>query len=131
MEIQATAMPPVGPYVAVDGFVADSELAGAPEMPADLLRAPLPQQEHVHDGVLLGCVVPTDPRPAPAPVGPFLRLAIAVVAIVEATVARKLPGDGAAVPAKGSGDGGGTMSFLSKQRDRIPLFRGELAVRHG
>jgi hypothetical protein len=23
------------------------------------------------------------------------------------------------------------MSFLSKQRDRIPVFRGELAVRHG
>ena len=121
----------IGPHVSVDRFVTDSELAGALEVTTNLLGAPLQDQEGIHERVLCGRVLPPEARASSPAIGAFLGFAVAVVSVVAAAVTGKFTRNGAAVSPERSGNRRGTVPFLSEQRNRIPLFRGELVVRHG
>jgi len=131
MHMKVATVSLIGPDMTVNGFMADLELSCTSQMPADLLRAPLQYQQSVDDPVLcFGVVFAAAGAPSSA-VGAFLCFAVAIVTVVDTTVSGDLPTDSASVSPKDSGDGGGTIAFLSKQRDRIPLVRGELVILHG
>lgn len=131
MEVEPAPTLLIGPHVPVDCFVTDSELPRAPKVTANLLGAPLQDQESVYERVLGGRVLPPETRASSPSVGALLGFAVAVISIVAAAVTRKFTRNGAAVPPEGSGNRRGAAPFLSEQRNRIPLFRGELVVRHG
>src|SRR5690606_39784041 len=67
----------------------------------------------------------------PAPVRAFLGLAVAIRPIQGAAIALQLAADRAAAAAKHPRDRSCRVAFLPQQRQRIPIRRGELAVRHG
>ena len=131
MDVKLPSAALIGPHVPVDCFVTYRELSKAPEVATDLLGTPFQDEQHIHERVLFRCVMPHAARTPASAISPLLGLAVAVVPVVDAAVTRNLSGDCAPMPAKDSSDGSRTKAFLSKQRDRIPLFRGELVIRHG
>lgn len=130
MAVQCSALALVLPDPLVDGLVADREFTGLPQVTGDLFGTPpLAQQRLDQAPLAVG-----EPLVAPRARAPAARalagLLGAIGAVVCTAIALQLAANRAAVAAEGARDLRLVELLREQNSKRIPLFRGDLAVRH-
>jgi hypothetical protein len=96
----------------------------------DLLGAPLPTQQLFDEREVAGGEALVAARVGAAAIGALLGGEGAVAAVGAGAVAAQLAADRGAVAAERAGDLGLVQALPSEGGEHIPLFGGELAVRH-
>ena len=131
MPVQPAALALVGPDVAIDGLVADPELALAAQPAGHLLGTPILSQQLLDPCPLRGAepLVPAGTR-ATAPGVPVRQLG-PVAAVAGGLVAPHLPGNGTAMAPEDPGDRRRREAPLAEQAHAVSFRIGDLAVSHG
>src|SRR5579859_1607852 len=121
----------IGPDVAIDGLVADRELAVAPQPAGDLLGTPVLAHQHLDPGPVRGreaAIAPGARAAAPrVPVGELGP----VRTIAGSPVTPELTADRAPVAVEQAGDRGGAEAVSPQQAEGVPFGGGDLAIHHG
>ena len=120
----------IPPDVAIDGLVADGELADATQVAGDLLGAPLLSQQRVDPGEVAGRKSRVASGSRPSAAGALDGDAGAIPAVAT-RVAAQLATDRTAVTTQLACDLADRAALFPKRRDHVSFARGDLVVRHG
>ena len=129
MGMEHSAPAAVLPDVAIDRFVTDVEFAAPTEVPGDLLRAPLAEEQRLHATQFLEREPSIAPRHRPAAHGERDRHAGSIVAM-PAPIPAQLAANRAAMPPQLAADVPEAEALFPEGRDHVSFAGGDLAITH-